>query len=85
MKMMETVDVDGAKNLIAKGLTPTNFSLTPEGLGVVEVIEPTGRATCRICGKKIKNGKQVRGFTAFYDEAFLAEQVSIHLDCSLEI
>lgn len=75
-------DVESTVSMLRQGFDPTNLSLTLEGLGDCEIIEPTGRATCQICGQKIKNGKQLRGYTAnFCGEPWKAKQVSIHLNC----
>lgn len=66
-----------------------DYLSTLEGIGQPEVITGTGRATCRICGKKIKKGEIAIRFA--YDgegNAWTAIEMQIHAhqkDCSVPL
>lgn len=56
-----------------------------DGIGDLEIIEGTGRATCRECGRKIKRGdKAIKGFFDFTGNgSWTAVAVQIHFnDCN---
>ena len=80
VKMLDGIDVkDIRTRLQGKGLGTYGNTMTPEGLGDTEIMEATGRATCRICGQKILKGEWViKGVTAWYDNSWTASFVQIH-------
>ena len=82
MEMLDKYEAKYIREKVVKGRGLGHIgtdTLTPEGLGDVDIIEATGRAICRVCGKKILKGEwAIKGVTAWYGNVWCAVIVQLH-------